>query len=174
MNLSLASYNPLTQRLGGDAMADQIGDHLVQVKAVVEAVAEGTEVLTGVLVELEGLVGAAEHGFEIAQHRVDPSELRHIARLTAADDHVRVSAPGIDDAGKAGQPVTAHITAWKQVSASPVADRAGAEGRNLVDLDEQRVAFVACGDGRHEGSENQPASGAGQGPLRIAPRCHSD
>jgi hypothetical protein len=73
---------------------------------MVEAVGEGAEVLAGVLCELEGFVGAVDHRLEVAQHRVDPSELRQIAGLRVPTTMYECAQP-------------ASITPVKQLRPSP-------------------------------------------------------
>ena len=48
--------------------------HLYQVEAPVEAIIEGTQLVISVLIKFQGMEGAAEAGFQVAQHRVDPTE----------------------------------------------------------------------------------------------------
>ena len=151
MNLSPPPDNVFTQRLGVCAVADQVGHHLAQIEAVVDAIAEGAEVLVGVLAELECPVRATDHGLEVAQHGVDPGELGQLARLALAHHHVRMRATGIDHTRKARQAVAAHVAAGQQVLARPIGDGLRGEAGNLVDLDEHWTAIVAGGHGCHDG-----------------------
>ena len=132
-------------------MTDELRDQLLQIEAPVEAVAEGAEVLAGVLAELEGLMRPVDHRFEVTEHRVDPLELRQLTRLAITDDHVRVGATGIDDTGKAVQAIAAHVAARQQVSARPVGDGLRSESAELIDLDEQRATIFAGGHRGHDG-----------------------
>lgn len=132
-------------------MADQVGDHLAQVEAAIESVAEGAEVVAGVFGELEGLVGPADHGLEVAQNGVDPGEQRQVTRLAIGHDDVGVRAAGGDDAGKAVQAIAAHIASRRQMHTSPVGDGLGGEAWECAELDAQGMAGVAGGDGGHEG-----------------------
>ena len=84
-------------------------DHAPQVEAVVEAVAEGTEVTMRVLGEKEVLVGTANHRLEIPDDGVDPLEDRQLARLALSDHHVGMRTAGVDDRIEAGEPVAAHV-----------------------------------------------------------------
>lgn len=52
--------------------------HLSPLKAPVETVLEGTQVAVGVLFESQGVKRAAEAGFQVAEYRVDPAELRQL------------------------------------------------------------------------------------------------
>ena len=121
-------------------MGDQTGHQLAQVKPVVEPIAESAEVLAGVLAELEGFVCSADHGLEVAQHRVDPLELRQVARLASTDGHEGMGAARVDDAGKAAQTVAAHIATGHQMHACPVGDGLGCEARYWTELDAYGVA----------------------------------
>ena len=134
MNLSPTSDDAFTRRRESGGMGDQTGHQLAQVKPVVEPVAESAEVLAGVLAELEGFVCSADHGFEVAQHRVDPLELRQVARLASTDGHEGMGAARVDDAGKAAQTVAAHIATGHQMLACPVGDGIRREARYWTEL----------------------------------------
>src|SRR5450631_1908247 len=95
----------LRLRLCATDVHDQARDQSCQVEASVEAVGECTKVAVGVLAVLEGFVGARQHRLEVAQHGVDPLELRQIPGLALADDDHRVSAPGINHRGETSKAV---------------------------------------------------------------------
>ena len=94
-------------------MADQAQQQALEIESAVEPIREGTQVMGGVLGELEGLVRAVDQGLEVAQHGIDPSELGQVARLARAHNDVGVSAARVNDAGKAVQSIAAHVTLSK-------------------------------------------------------------
>src|SRR5690606_6883674 len=105
MNLSPCPDLPLRNRLARGCLSEQGREHGPEVETRVEAVGEGPEVLASVLAEVERLVAAADHRLEVAQHGVDPCELRQLAGLSPTHDDVGVRTIGIDDAGKAPQAI---------------------------------------------------------------------
>jgi len=44
--------------------------HCCQVEAPVEAVIEGTQIAISILIEFQGMEGASEAGFQVAQYRL--------------------------------------------------------------------------------------------------------
>lgn len=60
---------------------DESHDQVGQIEAPVESVGERAEVSIGVLGVPESLVGSRQHRLEVAQHGVDPLELRQICGL---------------------------------------------------------------------------------------------
>jgi len=85
-----------------DTLAEGIGDplgHRRHGKAAVEAEAEATQVAPGVLVEIEGVKGPVQAGFEVAEDGVDPAELWKVIRMLATSDiGVMAEASGRDRA----------------------------------------------------------------------------
>ncbi len=88
---------------------DHVGDQLRQIESMVEPIAESVKAQAGVVAELERLVCPLDHGLEIRQHGVDPSEFRQFARLALAQDDEGMSALRIDDRRKARQSVAQDI-----------------------------------------------------------------
>ena len=79
--------------LGGFATChidDQARDRSAQVESAIEAIAVGGEVLVGVLAVLQGVEGAGQRGFQVAQHGFDPLELRQVARFERAHHNRQV------------------------------------------------------------------------------------
>jgi hypothetical protein len=76
-----------------------------QVEAPVEAVVEGTQVAISVLIEFEGMEGAAEAGFQVAEHRVDPAEFRQFIGMAAFHDHRVMEATDFCHSAEAGKPI---------------------------------------------------------------------
>jgi hypothetical protein len=88
--------------------------HCCQVEAPVEAVIEGTQVATSVLIELQGMEGAAEAGFLVAEDRVDPAEYRQFIGMASFYDHSLMQATDFSHGAKAGQPIRDHFTSYCQ------------------------------------------------------------
>ena len=69
------------------AILSDIHDNVWKLEAAVESVLELGKVPRGVLA-VDGVVGAAERGFDVAQHRVDPDEGWVLSGSVAAADDV--------------------------------------------------------------------------------------
>ena len=110
-----------TRRRGRAAadIDDELHDQAGQIETPVESVGERAEVSIGVLAVPECLVGSRQHRLQIAQHCVDPLELRQLPELALADDFDAVSAPGFSDRGEAAQAVAEYVGARYQVGAGP-------------------------------------------------------
>jgi hypothetical protein len=79
--------------------------HCSQVKAPVEAVIEGTQVAIGVLIEFQGMEGAAEAGFQVAEHRVDPTEFWQFIGMASFHDHSLMQATDFCHGAEAGKSI---------------------------------------------------------------------
>ncbi len=159
MSLSPAPDSVLWRRCPRGRVSEQRLQQRRQGHAVVEPIGEGSEVVSGVLAEVERLVRAVDHGLQVAQDRVDPPELRQLAGLAVAHDHEGVRAVRVDDAGKAGQPVAEDIAAGQQVAPGPLGNGLAGERRDGRDLDPQRMTIgIArhCGDDGHPRVRHQP------------------
>jgi hypothetical protein len=86
--------------------------HCCQVKAPVEAVIEGTQVAISVLIEFQGMEGAAEARFQVAEDRVDPAEYRQFIGMASFHDHSLMQATDFCHGAKAGQPIRDHFTSY--------------------------------------------------------------
>lgn len=154
MKLSHASGSSFANWLRGVGVADQAAKQGWQVEPIIEPVGECTEVAAGVLAELERLVPAIVYRIQIAQHGVDPDELRQLTRFAITEDDVGVCAARVDDTGEATPAITAHIAAGQQLGASPAGDGHTVEAGHCRKLDAHGVAAVVGGDGsnhRHLG-----------------------
>jgi hypothetical protein len=150
MSLSHSPNLTLARRRARSGVAEQVVHQCPQVHAPIEAVGECTKVLAGVLAELEGLMGAIDHGLEVAQDNVDPFELRDVTWKALPNHDVRVGAPRIDHSGKARQAVAAYIATGLQIGPSPLGYCLTGKGRDLIELDPQRVPILAGLHGRNE------------------------
>ena len=151
MNLSYTPNLAFASRRGGCGVAEQIAHQGLRMSPSVEPIAEGAEVLAGVLAELEGLVGAAAYGLEVTQPAADPYELRHFAWLTFAHHNVGMREARVDYPGKASQAVAARIASRGQIRARPRSDCLKGEARDPAQLDGHRMALVIGGHRLHDG-----------------------
>ena len=129
---------------------DEARDKSSQVEATIEAIAEGSEVVLGILAVLQGVEGAGQAGLEVAEHGVDPLELRQVTRLERADHHRHVHTAGIGDCGEAAQTVAENRGLRRQACLGPLTDRFAREAADQVELQVSRVASVIDGDSGHE------------------------
>ena len=136
-------------RTPGD-VDDQTRHEVAQVEAPVESVGEGAEVAGGVLAVLQRVESAGQGRLEVAQHRVDPLELRQVAGLAVTHDHRRVQAPGVGHCGEAGKAVAGNHAAGHQAGLGPLADRGERETTDQVELEVQRPALGGERDGGDE------------------------
>ncbi len=114
----------------------------------------------------EGVIAAAQGRLQVAEHGIDPVELRLLHRGAAAPaDHDPMPASGTGDAVEALQPVGNHLAAGRQVLAGPVGNVRLPETLDHVQLDALGVAFFA---GLHRGYERGLAVGPAA-PLAPAP-----
>ena len=118
---------------------DEPHDQVGEVEPTVESVGERTKVAIAVLSVPEGFVGTGHHRLEVAQHSVDPLELRKISGLAKAYDLDTVSAAGFGHRSKTCQAVAEHIGARRQVGTSPLGDRVAGESWHWRYLDVQWV-----------------------------------
>jgi hypothetical protein len=79
--------------------------HLYQVEAPVEAIIEGTQLVISVLIKFQGMEGAAEAGFQVAQHRVDPTEFWQFIGMASFYDHSLMQATDFCHGAEAGKPI---------------------------------------------------------------------
>ena len=84
---------------------DRAGDESSQVEAAVESVGEGAEVVGAVFAEFERVEDSGKCGLQVAEHGVDPFDVREVARLAGADDAGHVQAAGVGRGGEAAEPV---------------------------------------------------------------------
>ena len=141
----------LWRRRCGQEASQQARQDGFHVEAAIEAELELSEVAVRVLGEVEGVVGAPDGGFQVAQQRVDGLELRqlHAGLATASDDALML---GADHGGgtEAPQPVRDDGGGRGNVPGSECGHRLaggwlGAQARV------QRTAFAAGLDSGHEG-----------------------
>jgi hypothetical protein len=62
-------------------------NHRRKIEAPVETVLVGSQVAFAVLIESEGMKSAAEAGFQIDKHRIDPAGFRQFFGMTTPHDH---------------------------------------------------------------------------------------
>ena len=98
---------------------DEVGDPYAQVEAAIEAVGEGGQVALGVLAVVQRVERASQGCLQIAQHRVDPLELRQVARLECAQHDGLVQAACVDHGGKATQAIAGHARLRLQAGLGP-------------------------------------------------------
>ena len=106
--------------------AGSIGDplsHFSHIETPVKAEAETTQIALGVLVKVEGMEGAAETGFKIAQQDVDLAELGEIIGMTATFHDSGVVLAFSCNVAEARQPIRENGAAARQVLLGPISKR---------------------------------------------------
>ncbi len=83
----------------------------VERKPPVETVGDSAEVAGAILGEVDGVIGTADAGFEVAQEGVDPGEFGQVFRFARTDDEDIVTIAGVGDTAKAGQTIGGDLTA---------------------------------------------------------------
>jgi len=102
--------------------------HCCQVAAPVEAVIEGTQLAISVLIKFQGMEGAAEAGFQVAEDRVDPAEYRQFIGMTSFHNHSLMQGTDFCHCAKANQTIRYHFTSYCQLILCPVSN--GAKGEH--------------------------------------------
>lgn len=143
--------NPVRNGLAATWVDDETHDQAGEVEAPVESVGECSEVVIRISGVAEVRVGTRQHCLEVAQHGVDPLELRQVPGLALADDLHELSELGVGHSGKAPQAIAAHIGTRRQFGAGPLGNRIAGEFSHRRHLDVQRIARVAERDRRAEG-----------------------
>lgn len=84
------------------------------------------------LVKVEGVEGTAEAGLEVAQHGVDPPDLREVFGMLAPGDDSLVVAVGCGLGSEAGQPIGENMAAGRDVAFGPFRDQGCDPGVNWM------------------------------------------
>ena len=96
-------------------------------------------------------VSAGDGALDVAQHRVDPFEPRHLGRVEQfADAHWHMGGAGRCDAGKAAQAVGVDMRARVQGFLGQRLDGILGEALDAAQFELARLAFGGSGDGGHE------------------------
>jgi hypothetical protein len=90
--------------------------HRCQIEAPIETVAEGTQIAIRILVKAQGMERAVEAGLQVAEHRVDPSELRQLLGMSPFDDDRLMNAADLSHSKESGQAVGNHFTGFGQAT----------------------------------------------------------
>lgn len=129
---------------------DQPRHQVAQIEATVESVGESGQVVGGVLAVLKRVVSTGQRGLEVAQHGVDPQELRQISGLALTDDHRLVGAACGGEGCATTQTVAEDCAAWGRGRLGPLADGIGREAADPVELQESGPVLVVQRHGGHE------------------------
>ena len=122
-----------------------------EIKSAVEAVGKGTKVLLGVLFKAEAVVAATQACLEVAQHRVDPLQLRYILGFASCHDSAFVGAACLSHGTEAGQAIRIDGAASSQAFSGPICNSFELEAGYWVELEAQRVAILSEGDRSDKG-----------------------
>lgn len=129
---------------------DQARHQPAQIEAAIESVGEGGKVVGGVLAVLQRVVGPSQRRLEVAQHGVDPQELRQISRLAVTDHYGLVGAACIGDGREATKAVADDRAAWRETRLGPLADGIGREAADHAEFQELGPVLFVEGHRGHE------------------------
>ena len=93
---------------------------------------------------------AAEAGFQVADHRIDPPEIGQILGMAAINDYRLVHTTHFRNSTKAGQPIGNHLTHSSQGLLGSICDCCKGEGFHLGHLDVDGMASIIK---RHGGDD---------------------
>lgn len=91
-----------------------------QIESAVEAIGDGAEVTRGIFGEIEGMIGAAQAGFDVGNHGVHPFEFRNLFWLASTDDDGVAPTARRRDGTEAGQAVRKYLCPWNSGSFGPI------------------------------------------------------
>lgn len=86
----------------------------------VETIGRGGEIALCILAKLENMVNPGKVRFEVAQHGVEPAELRQLPWFAATDDDHRMRASRIGDAVESMEAIRQDLTSCIERAARPV------------------------------------------------------
>ncbi len=150
MCLSLRSDELFRDRPASRDVDDESRYERSQIESAVESVGEGSQVMACVLVVLQRMKSTGQRGLQVAEHCVDPLELRQIAGLESADDQRQVATSSIGHRREAAQPIADHPGARLQTGFGPLANDRRGETTDQVELDMHRMSCLVERDCRHE------------------------
>ena len=150
MCLSLRSDKLFRDRPASRDVDDESRYERSQVESAVEPVGEGGQVMACVLVVLQRMKSTGQRGLQVAEHCVDPLELRQIAGLESTDDKRHVATSSIGHRREAAQPGSA------QKAAKGAAPTGGRQAPS------QEILFTSAGPGHFteeaQGQASHPES----------------
>ena len=87
---------------------DEVSNQSAEVEAAIGAIGEGGQVALGILAVIQRVDRAGQGCLQIAQHHVDPIELRQVARLGCTHHNGLVHAARIDYCRNAAEAIANH------------------------------------------------------------------
>ena len=129
---------------------DQSRHQAVQIESPVEAIGKGGQVVGGVLAVLQRVIGASQRGLEVAQHGIDPQELRQISGLAVTDHDRLVGAACVGYGAEASQAVAEDSATGCQTRLRPLADGLGREATDHAEFEKPRAVLVVKRHRSHE------------------------
>src|ERR1035437_9136784 len=95
----------------------------LEIEPAIEPVGKGTKILCCIFSKTEAVVAATQTGFEVAQHRVDPLQLRNILGLAPCHDSAFMSAAGLGHGAEARQAIRINGAASSKAFVGPICNR---------------------------------------------------
>ena len=150
MGLSLRSDKLFRDRPASRDVDDESRYERSQIEPAVEPVGEGGQVMACVLVVLQRSKCTGQGGLQVAEHCVDPLELRQIAGLESTDDKRQVATSSIGHRREAAQPIADHQGTRLQTGFGPITNGRRGETTDQVELDVHRMSCLVERNCRHE------------------------
>ena len=123
MNVSHQTNRPLRVRAALQRRDQQALWQRPEVESPVEPVRKGAQVLLGIFAKAKPVVTATEPGLQVAKHRVDPLQLRHIFGFASCDHGALMGTASQRNSTETSQPVRENRAAWREALARPLLDR---------------------------------------------------
>ena len=141
---------PFLDRLRAHYVHDEACKEATQIETSIESIGTSNQAVLAVRAVLERVERACQGCLQIAQHGVDPLELRQVAQLEVAYYRGQVNATRIGHCGETPQAVAGHAGTGHQAGLGPFGDGLGHEAADQIELDVQRMAVAVHRDGSHK------------------------
>lgn len=123
-----------------------------EIESAVESVGKGAKVLLSVFSKTKAVVTATQTGFEVSQHGGIALQLRHILGLMLGHDGAFMGATCLRHSAEASQAIRVDGATGGKIFTGPLRYGFELEARHRVELDAQRVVFIAERDSRYKGN----------------------
>jgi hypothetical protein len=172
MNVSHQTNRPLRVRTALQRRDHQALRQRPEVESPIEPVRKCAQVLLVVFAKVKSVVTATEPGLQVAKHRVDPLQLRHIAGFASCDRGALMGTASQRNSTETSQSVRENRAARCEVLSRPLLDRVEREASYWRQLDTQGVPVLVernCGHQWHLVSRVAPDLAATGLTAKVGP-----